>query len=225
MWAIGDVHGQAKPLRKIIDILSGEPFITLGDVVDRGPENLASVELVLEHALFHIKGNHEQMMEKALFPSLSTNAYKADVDKKTWLFHRNGGAVTSKELCLRPEFMGILKEYLDKCIPFYDDGTNVLTHAGLVDPEIVSETWLTQPEDHRNAVYNAMMWTREHQLSMMIAKQIKRRLIVGHTQIGDSGVPHAVDNMVFMDTGSSRGMALSAINIETDEVISVPCIA
>jgi len=223
MWAIGDIHGQSRPLAKIIDMFSGEPFITLGDVVDRGPGNLDSVELVLAHASFMIRGNHEQLMEDALFPLDSSSAHQVSIDGMTWIQPDNGGMSTYKEVLARPEFEETLKEYLGKCIPFYDDGRNILTHAGLVDPDIVDASWSEKSDEEKNAVYKAMMWTREHQLSMMITKQIKRRLIVGHSQIGDSGLPHIVDDMVFMDTGASRGMMLSAINLETNEIISVPC--
>jgi len=70
---IGDIHGDFKTLNKILkregilDFLAGgnNKLIFLGDVIDRGPEQLESINLVLKlkvmfkDKVYYIRGNHE----------------------------------------------------------------------------------------------------------------------------------------------------------------------
>ncbi|MEX0642237.1 MAG: metallophosphoesterase family protein [Pirellulales bacterium] len=67
--AIGDVHGCATALRKLIEIVRPEPrdtLVVLGDCVDRGPESRQVVDDLLalreKCRLIPILGNHEEMM-------------------------------------------------------------------------------------------------------------------------------------------------------------------
>ncbi|MEX0612013.1 MAG: metallophosphoesterase family protein [Pirellulales bacterium] len=67
--AIGDVHGCAIALRKLIELinpLSEDTLIPLGDCIDRGPESRQVIEELLglreKCRLVPILGNHEEMM-------------------------------------------------------------------------------------------------------------------------------------------------------------------
>lgn len=80
VFAIGDVHGHADLLGELLAQFDREKtpdglkrhLIFTGDLVDRGPEQIRSLELALragddyDHRII-LPGNHEQMMFEALF--------------------------------------------------------------------------------------------------------------------------------------------------------------
>lgn len=81
-YAIGDVHGEADRYRKLLEYISdlhainyrgsAMKIIQIGDLVDRGPDSFAAIELAMElersqpKNFIHLRGNHEQMMLDAI---------------------------------------------------------------------------------------------------------------------------------------------------------------
>lgn len=74
---IGDVHGQAEPLRRLLGklrkrwVFAGRTVVFLGDFLDRGPDPRAALELVLALQQEHPKvtavmGNHDLALTGAL---------------------------------------------------------------------------------------------------------------------------------------------------------------
>jgi len=65
-FVVGDVHGHLKQLQKQLDALAFDPasdrLFCLGDVVDRGPDSAAMLDLIDQKSVFSILGNHEAMM-------------------------------------------------------------------------------------------------------------------------------------------------------------------
>src|SRR5216684_3695385 len=70
LFAIGDIHGCADELAVLLKALAprrGDTIVFVGDYIDRGPDSLGVIELLLElqagaaKAVF-LKGNHEDMM-------------------------------------------------------------------------------------------------------------------------------------------------------------------
>jgi serine/threonine-protein phosphatase PP1 catalytic subunit len=70
VFVIGDIHGNMKTLRKLIDIIgktNPKYVVFLGDIVDRGPYQLECLVLVLtlkileKEKYFIVKGNHESL--------------------------------------------------------------------------------------------------------------------------------------------------------------------
>lgn len=64
--AVGDIHGHFTALKRELDRISFDPKVdrlfSVGDLVDRGPENL-DVDVWLREGWFHaIQGNHEQLL-------------------------------------------------------------------------------------------------------------------------------------------------------------------
>ncbi|MCI0492823.1 MAG: serine/threonine protein phosphatase [Planctomycetes bacterium] len=67
--AIGDIHGCATALRKLIEVICPEPddtLIPLGDCVDRGPDSRQVIDELLQLRekcrVIPFLGNHEEMM-------------------------------------------------------------------------------------------------------------------------------------------------------------------
>ncbi len=70
VWVIGDIHGNLETLQKLIDMIdekNPEIVIFLGDIVDRGKNQLECLILVLALKIRHpnkyflLKGNHETL--------------------------------------------------------------------------------------------------------------------------------------------------------------------
>lgn len=66
VWAIGDVHGRADLLDRLLELIRptpGELVVTLGDYVDRGPESRSVIERLAGRAdTLSLMGNHEAML-------------------------------------------------------------------------------------------------------------------------------------------------------------------
>ena len=67
--AIGDIHGCAKALRALVELIqpqADDTLVILGDCVDRGPESRHVIDQVLELSetcqVVPLMGNHEEMM-------------------------------------------------------------------------------------------------------------------------------------------------------------------
>jgi serine/threonine protein phosphatase 1 len=70
---IGDIHGCLTALETMFEVVapsSKDLIVTLGDYVDRGPDSKGVIDYLLEkkqtHNLFHLMGNHEIQMLRAL---------------------------------------------------------------------------------------------------------------------------------------------------------------
>ncbi len=93
--AIGDVHGCAAEFEELLEALELQPedrVIQLGDLVNRGPESHACIELARMYQVEAILGNHELRLLTARRenrPELLKDYDKATVDQLTpddWAF-------------------------------------------------------------------------------------------------------------------------------------------
>lgn len=63
---VGDVHGQFSGLRAALERVgfnpdAGDRLISVGDLVDRGPESDAAIDWLAYPWFFPVRGNHEDM--------------------------------------------------------------------------------------------------------------------------------------------------------------------
>ncbi|MDI3361170.1 metallophosphoesterase [Lelliottia sp. V89_10] len=70
VWVVGDLHGCYTNLMARLDELKFDPaqdlLISVGDLVDRGSENMECLDLINQPWFRAVRGNHEQMMLDAL---------------------------------------------------------------------------------------------------------------------------------------------------------------
>ncbi|MEI9625819.1 serine/threonine protein phosphatase [Phytobacter diazotrophicus] len=70
IFVVGDLHGCYTLLMNELDKISFDPardlLISVGDLVDRGSENVECLELINQPWFRSVRGNHEQMMLDAL---------------------------------------------------------------------------------------------------------------------------------------------------------------
>lgn len=170
-FAIGDVHGQADLLEGVLGAIQrterveghARRLVQLGDLIDRGPESLRAIDLMmaaaarLGHEVVCLMGNHEMMLLGAIV--------EADVpEARRWtsldLWYRNGGMSVIEEFVeagydfsRKVDFAKVREalgedraRFLEGLLPHYRaEGENVLyVHAG-VNPKVPLEGFLGQP--------------------------------------------------------------------------------
>ena len=66
IWVVGDLHGCYTNLMGKLDGIEFDPsqdlLISVGDLIDRGAENVECLELIMMPWFRAVRGNHEQMM-------------------------------------------------------------------------------------------------------------------------------------------------------------------
>jgi len=91
IYLMSDIHGDCQNFRKLVrkaGITDQDRLIIDGDVIDRGPENLAMLDYCMSHEnVTLILGNHEMFMRMYL----DNPAFRAD-------WYRFGGNTTLSEL-------------------------------------------------------------------------------------------------------------------------------
>lgn len=107
-YVVSDIHGQYDRLIKLLNKInfgSNDTLFILGDIIDRGPEIVKVIDLVMDTPNIRmIIGNHEDMFLN-YFYSKSYN------DKALW--YHNGGAYTDLE------FSTLSEEKLKKYVEYF----------------------------------------------------------------------------------------------------------
>lgn len=211
VFAIGDIHGQASALEAALGRIrdterSGAPthLVFLGDVIDRGPENLRATDLVLNASelsgvdkVTFLPGNHELMFLDAL-------QHPHDRIAMNWAV--NGGMKVMEEVCApgtihgtsADEIIVLLKNRLAGFIEMIDAAPNhlrlgdlVFVHAG-VDPDTPLEQFLAKTRDsHTLGRQEHWAWIREPFLYHMGGWDKEGAIVVvhGHTPHANRIIP------------------------------------
>jgi serine/threonine protein phosphatase 1 len=108
VFAVGDVHGCASQLQALLDAFATLPndgrgkrrLVYLGDVIDRGPDNIGALTLWAEDEatrgvdrIDRLMGNHEQLLMLAI-----TDGPYAIKAESHWLTDRAGGGKVLAEM-------------------------------------------------------------------------------------------------------------------------------
>ena len=175
VWAIGDVHGRADLLEPLLDLIESTPHapdawtrnvLQLGDVIDRGPESLRAIDLLIEHDVTAILGNHEAMALAAA--ATRERRWHSTGDYALW--SANGGQDTLRDgggddygyglhPTRIPQIIGLARwDYIRTAHTSWASGDVLFVHAGL-DPSVdagvaLSEQWDSPHDDH-------YLWIRE----------------------------------------------------------------
>ena len=222
LYAVGDVHGRADLLEKLIDAISedaastdAEPVVIfLGDIIDRGPHSRQAMDLVQKTICDHpgselILGNHD-----ALFRSFINGTYTDDLIIY-WLTQLGGLATIDSYLPDQPrklddiqdalvEQFGHHQELLNSAVDKIVTDHFCFVHAG-IRPGIPLEE--QDPQDLR--------WIREDFLSY--DGPLERLIVHGHTPT-ESSLPDLLGNRMCLDTGAYYSGRLTAARFQVDRV-------
>lgn len=200
--AVGDIHGRFDLLTQFVDWVkgTGAHVVFLGDLIDRGPDDVKVLELVKnlkdnpgEFGLSHVdvlRGNHEQLMLDA------TKGRGGDIS----LWIHNGGNFAQREQIFAH------KGWVEK-LPFFKVlGDTLFVHAG-IRPGVKIEH---QDEED-------LLWIRQPfldnpgDLSKVFPKGNVTTVVHGHT-IVNPGKPDIGKNRIGIDSGAFFTGILTSFN-------------
>jgi serine/threonine protein phosphatase 1 len=202
--AIGDVHGCAKQLDRVLDAIqlsTDDHVVFLGDLVDRGPDSAAVltqiVRLRRSHRVTVILGNHEQMMLAA----------RESHDRLTdWLM--NGGDQTLQSYAgFRATLRDVPGEHWDLVergtVDYLETDTHLFVHAN-VDPNLE----LADQPDYM------LRWERCDRIA---PHESGKTIVCGHTPQRSGRVMNK-GFAICIDTDACRGGPLTCLDAGSGRV-------
>ncbi len=225
---VGDVHGCYQELLSLVQKLGysidenliashpeGRTLGFVGDLVDRGPENIKVLEFVMANVAaklaFCVPGNHDAKLLKHL------------LGKKVTLNH--GLEETVAQIDPEPEeFRSRLKTFLDSLVSHYvfDHGKLVVAHAGLREEMQgrgsgkVRQFCMygeTTGETDEFGLPERIDWAFQYRGKALV--------VYGHTPFRE---PRWLNHTVNIDTGCTFGGMLTALRYPELETVSVPAL-
>jgi len=221
--AFGDVHGHLDLVEDILGQAAARArakpggrhiVISLGDLVDRGPDSRGVVARLMGEVpgceLFVIRGNHETLLMSFL---------KGDPDATVWL--KWGGLETIRSYGVdtegaNPAAAGDIEDlraqFREKMIPAHFDfmrtrplsvsfGDYFFVHAG-ARPDVP----LAEQKEHD------LIWIRDEFLPS--GKLFEKKIVHGHTPVDEADFR---SNRINLDTGACYGGTLTAAIFEGDD--------
>jgi protein phosphatase len=222
---IGDVHGCIDELRDLIAKLggsvegdvarpaSGRRLVFLGDLVDRGPDSVGVLRLVMNMAAVGealvLPGNHDDKLRRALLGHKVL--VKAGLDDTLMQLEREP-----------PEFRGQVARFLGS-LPshfIFDEGRLVVAHGGLAEELHGRNT----PRARAFALYGLPSGEMDQDglpIRLQWALNYRGRALVvfGHTPVF---APLRLNHTVNIDTGCAYGGSLTAYRYPEQVTVSIP---
>ena len=209
-YVIGDIHGCHVALDRLLEKIAPTPgtdtIITLGDMINRGPDSSKVLETLTQLRLenYHVialKGNHEFMFLD----------YLSGRNQNFFLI--NGGEMTIKNYNINNPFLKNSRrkipdkhiQFLHNLLPYWEDETYIYVHAGLqagVRLTKQSTDWL--------------YWARNNFIDEQY--DYGKRVIFAHTPFRE---PLIQENKVGIDTGAVYGGKLTCLILPDFEFVSV----
>jgi len=201
-FVVGDIHGHLQRLEGLLVHVdfdrTRDRLFAVGDLIDRGPDSAAALELVDAPWFFAVRGNHEQMMLDARADDAPAGA------EALWL--SNGGAWSrhqgTRELAVHCQRAASLPLAMTITI---ESGVCI----GLVHADIEGPDWAAFVEHlDETSIQHSALWSRRtlSSLGRPGARRNASRARVtgidvvfhGHTPLAS---PRAVANRRWLDTG------------------------
>jgi serine/threonine protein phosphatase 1 len=202
IWIVGDLHGCHQQLLNQLREKRFDPYrdllICVGDIIDRGPDSMACLQLLDKTWFISVRGNHEQMALDAL----------ATGEMMTWTF--NGGDWFHQ---LQGQQRQEAEKALKACgdLPYILElhcrsGINIIAHA---DYPVSHYQW-QQPVDQQ-----AVLWRRDR-LNAHLAGQGETISGADHFWFGHTPIKHRLDakNQHYIDTGAVFGGELTMVKVQ-----------
>ncbi|MDN0111255.1 metallophosphoesterase [Yersinia mollaretii] len=202
IFVVGDIHGCYKKLMDALERVQFERAVDLlasvGDLADRGPQNIECYELINANWFRAVRGNHEQMAIEVL----------AGGEADTWM--ANGGRwffllddskrSQVEELIKRAGQLPLVLEITT------DRGKYVIAHADYPSNEYVYGRPINE---------HLVVWNRKRLNAAMKGESEEitgaDKFIFGHTPLVK---PLLFKNQLYIDTGAVFGNTLTLIQIQ-----------
>ena len=205
IFFIGDIHGKITALNEKLNEIGFnkelDHLYSVGDLIDRGENSLACLELIDEPWFTAVRGNHEQMMIDAI-------SNPKDGERELhWL--QNGGSwfyqMDKDSINVTADYVKNRVTELPHVIELYHkDKVIVICHADWPFNEYNSE--IKAPVDH-------LIWSRERIENRSEQGEIKGAdmFVFGHTPLRN---PTKRYNQFYLDTGAVFGKEMHILSFE-----------
>lgn len=217
-FVVGDVHGCFSELEQLLAQAGFDPardrLLSVGDLVDRGPESARVLEWLERRWLYAVRGNHEQM-------ALDWTADDVDGAAR---YRLNGGGWFID----LPEYERVHYRRAFAALPLALQVDTPQGVVGLVHADCPDDDWgllrarLQQddvPDENGDTLLSRLTWCRQR------ARGVPRQpvagvslLCVGHTPQGEV---RQIDNVCYLDTGGVYGQRLSMLDLASRRVYAV----
>ncbi|UTH73638.1 metallophosphoesterase [Chromobacterium sp. IIBBL 290-4] len=214
-WVVGDIHGCFEQLRRLMDIVAFDPacdrLLSVGDLVDRGPDSPMVVEWLAQPWFHAVRGNHEQMALDAMRNPLE--------DQERHL--RNGGRWLAELPADRRNACVAALSQLPLALEIDAEGGKI----GVVHADCPGNDWdmlaaKLEADNPSEQDYDALLWARDRALNGGGGHvEGVALLLVGHTP-----QEHAVlyDNVMHLDTGAVYGGKLTMFCLNDFVEVALP---
>jgi len=222
-YVIGDIHGAFKALSQLIekiDLQKEDKLIFLGDYVDGWSENAEVIDFLIQLSTqfdcIFIKGNHDKfcidwLKEAKMF--------------QNWLLHGGGQTMLSYDRA-DDATKQLHLSFLEKCKMYHIDAMNNLyVHAGFTNGRGVTfEHFKENLFWDRTLIETALAMDKTiSKNDLFYPNRLKcyKEIFIGHTPTLRYGAfkPINVANLWMMDTGAAFTGKLTALCIETKEIV------
>ena len=204
VWVVGDLHGCYTNLMGRLDELKFDPaqdlLISVGDLVDRGSENVECLELIGMPWFRAVRGNHEQMMLDGVEDYTLERQWRANGGSWYFFLDDDAGRYVRKNLLQRVAYLPLIIELVT------GDKKVVICHADYPHNEYAFDKPV--PEE-------MVIWNRERVSDAQdgIVKEITGAdlFIFGHTPARE---PLKYANQMYIDTGAVFCGNLTLVQIQ-----------
>lgn len=223
IYVIGDIHGCIETLKQLYSKLDEDSMIiSVGDLVDKGPNAMDVVDFCIDNNITVIKGNHEHMFVKYMSRYLAgDNIFNTD-----WYLEW-GGKMTVDSYKTNPEK---IREHINffNSLPLYKEVTTnnqnfFITHGFALPYYDIRDTNESYIPFMSNRLYGKYFDIK----NINELEKFNTINIFGHDSfinVQSHKLYYAIDTGCVYDKTSHTGGCLTTIELNTKEIISVDVI-
>ena len=220
IFLTSDIHGHYSMFEELLDkikLTKKDLLIILGDSCDRGPKTYELYKKYYDlekegYNIKHLRGNHEDMLIKAMESGDNDHWYRNGGEKTQKSFYNNSESkdtLTFEEWLEREGIKSIkwFVDWLDR-IPIMISGKkNLFVHAAF-------DT--TKGEDEQE--HRFLIWDRN---DFWTNNKTGKAIYFGHTPSKDGKIRHYVNDVHCIDTGSYKNGIIACVELKTGKEIYI----
>lgn len=220
IFLTSDIHGHYSMFEELLDkikLTKKDLLIILGDSCDRGPKTYELYKKYYDlekegYNIKHLRGNHEDMLIKAMESGDNDHWYRNGGEKTQKSFYNNSESkdtLTFEEWLEREGIKSVkwFVDWLDR-IPIMISGKkNLFVHAAF-------DT--TKSEDEQE--YRFLIWDRN---DFWTNNKTGKAIYFGHTPSKDGKIRHYVNDVHCIDTGSYKNGIIACVELKTGKEIYI----
>ena len=220
IFLTSDIHGHYSMFEKLLDkikLTKKDLLIILGDSCDRGPKTYELYKKYYDlekegYNIKHLRGNHEDMLIKAMESGDNDHWYRNGGEKTQKSFYNNSESkdtLTFEEWLEREGIKSVkwFVYWLDR-IPIMISGKkNLFVHAAFDTTKSEDE------QEHRFLIWDRNdFWTNN---------KTGKAIYFGHTPSKDGKIKHYVNDVHCIDTGSYKNGIIACVELKTGKEIYI----